>query len=503
MTVRIFQIISIMVALPLFGTNLLAQQPGNPAFSSWTWEGKDEDKILTFLLFDRPVETDKDFLRVKLPAEFSQLLFLPMTDLRLGLSYAQNDKRLEREPGIDVKIREVETELHSRLKTFAIQFQAGELNRRQQRAEVKELRDWMENVMDELFTESQRKRIDELVMQDALSAGIYDALQSPWVDARLAISPEQKKDISARRQTLSDELDKKLLELIRSYPEKMLEDLTEEQRRKLDKLRGEPPTDPTERERILRHSIRKLPNNLTAVLGAAPVVAKDPAGPQLLVHGFVTKDGQGEIALAQKSPGEPVAYRRYQVTEEAARILQKTWFELLALKRITDDYPREFEISDAQQKEIEDGMKTTVERLAELGERLAKRTTRAAERKQVDEFVAEITEIRSRIFLKHQLVRIAELELRQQMSTSILRSLGSQLREELEITNEQLNDLAAKKPQLEQQFLRDVRELLDEYREKAIDPLDEHQRRQIGDRLKEKPTESPEMERSIISQLGL
>lgn len=61
---RIFQIISIMVALPLFGTNLLAQQPGNPAFSSWIWEGKYEDKTLTFLFFDRPVETDKDFLRV-------------------------------------------------------------------------------------------------------------------------------------------------------------------------------------------------------------------------------------------------------------------------------------------------------------------------------------------------------------------------------------------------------------------------------------------------------
>jgi len=431
---------------------------------------------------------------ILLPQEIQKLLIEPWNDM-LNLEFAGRDaastgKLLGLDAPTRDKIRKAMDEVNQRFHSYALRLKNEDLSNRESRKIAGDLAEFMKDSYQELTDESQREKLKQLAVLLAIQAdGLVGGLTKGIMRERFSVSERQAEEMRTLLPQVDKELRAEILKMVHRYREQLLKDgLSESQLEKLNQLRGELIDD------------AKLPATAQALDGfilsaveaaRAPFEPAEKNGrevnemhtkaeqipvPDIQIVGFFP-NGDGFVGFQKYKDGD--SFTRPIPTRYAAR-LNVMYLEYSKALNAVKSHPDDLEVSKRQLREIADFEAHLAKRMLEIAPQLSQPGDHEA---LVDEILASFDSFKTEILFKHQLKRIGEIQVQEDLSYFGSASLSTKYRHELGMTDQQIATLSKRLQELQEQFFVELSQLLKKQEAKLLEPLGARQRKEILEAL--------------------
>ena len=165
-----------------------------------------------------------------------------------------------------------------------------------------------------------------------------------------------------------------------------------------------------------------------------------------------------------------------ELDRESSQIMS----ELIETNGLVSYFSKDLETTEQQKGKIAQSYEEAIERLHEIAQKCQRDQIPNMEKdSMVHDAVIKFKESQSRIFLDFQIKRMNELKNYAKLSSLIEGLASKEMRDELGLTDTQIESMRKRKIQLEEEFFKDVQELGKKYRDKAMEELSQKQREEI------------------------
>jgi len=229
-----------------------------------------------------------------------------------------------------------------------------------------------------------------------------------------------------------------------------------------------------------------------------PESEEPPSEVEIHIDGFFPAR-EGAVRFLSYKDGKPAGDRFLKPIP--ARFAARLKLAHLDYRRILDlsiRHADELELSKEQQKQIIESEGRMGKRMLEISPRLSEPGDPDA---LVDEMLGAFIGFKAEIFLKHQIKRLDEIQVQEDLSQGTVANLSTKYRDALDISDEQKAALLKRKNELEEEFFAEVSKLVKEHEAKLLEPLDPSQRDEVLEALKMLPRNEDVKDPTVRSQL--
>ena len=436
---------------------------------------------------------------IPLSQEIQKLLIEPWNNMLLlefaGRDVTSTGKLLGLDAPTCDKIRKAMDEVNQRFHSYALRLKDEDLSNRESRKIAGDLAGFMNDSYQQLTDESQREKLKQVAVLAAIQAdGLVGGLTRGIMRKRLSITEKQAGAMHSLLPQVDKELRAEILKMVHRYREQLLKDgLTEAQLEKLNQLRGELIDDAK-----LPATAQALDAFILIVVEAvrAPYAPAEENGrdankshtieekrpvPDIQIAGFFP-NGNGFVGFQKYKNGEPDgdSFTKHIPVKYAAR-LNVTYLEYSKTLDALKTHPDELEVSKRQLREVVDFEARLAKRMLEIAPQLGQPGDHET---LVDEILLAFDSFKTEILFKHQLKRIGEIQVQEDLSYGVSACLSTKYRHQLGLSDEQIASLSKRQRELQEQFFVELSQLLKSEEAKLLEPLDARQREEILDALK-------------------
>ena len=240
--------LQLVVAMAVIASSsyVCGEDPGIPDLKFWNATVNLEDDSISFVLIPRRLvapRTDEDLVRMNVGGEIGKIIAVPFDEfLTAVLTSANYPEELnvseKQKEGIEVGHNAALNQLGH----IAELIHEKKVSDREIKREAHKFVDQLKVIKSEIFLDFQLERLEQLRFAVMLQEqSLIAILGSKMMRERFSIRDDQINAMKTNKPRLETEFETEIYELREKYRDRLLEDLTPDQRKKLRQLTGAPP----------------------------------------------------------------------------------------------------------------------------------------------------------------------------------------------------------------------------------------------------------------------